>query len=297
MVADRCPAQRRVRMLAYIRLIFVLGLRLLNLSGLIKTWGRAVQAQFHWRILLLSLLPFFASLLLWGLAMWWGMQDLIDFLQRYFVEHDGFKSAGDLLASVGLLTLKTVIVPFIAMWLLLPLMLVSSLIAIGVLAMPVIGRHVGSRHYPKLEQRQGGSFFGSLWHGFSSFLVFLALWLLSLPLVLIPPVHFMLQPLLWGWLTYRVMSYDALASHADADERKAIMRTHRQSLLVIGIVCGVLGAAPGLLWLGGVLSLVFLPFFAGLAIWLYLLIFIFTGLWFQHYCMAALQQHRDAAAQ
>jgi hypothetical protein len=268
----------------------------MNLQAMIGSWGKAVVAQFHFRILLLSLLPFFLSLILWGLAMWWGLQDLIDFIHGFFAAHDGFKTAGDLLASTGMLAFKTVIVPLIAMWLLLPLMVLSSLLITGLMAMPVISRHVSSRAYPQLEQRKGGSLFGSLWHSLSSFVIFLLLWLLSLPLVLIPPVHFVVQPLLWGWLTYRVMAYDALADHADAEERKILTRSHRLPFLIMGTICGVIGAAPMVLWIGGVMSVVFFPFFAGLAIWLYVLVFIFSGLWFQYYCMAALQQLRNAAA-
>jgi hypothetical protein len=33
-----------------------------------------------------------------------------------------------------------------------------------------------------------------------------------------------------------------------------------------------------------------------LSIWLYLLIFIFTGLWFQYYCLQALRELRAGAA-
>ena len=267
----------------------------MNLQGVVRAWGKAVVAQFHYRILLLSLLPFLLSLLLWGLAMWWGMQALIDYVQAFFVAHDGFKTSGELLSMTGMLAFKTVIVPLIAMWLLLPFMVSTSLLMIGLIAMPVISRHVSRRDYPQLEQRKGGSMFGSLWHSFSSFLIFLFLWILSLPLVLIPPVHFILQPMLWGWLTYRVMAYDALAEHADPQERKTLTLQHRKPLLIIGTITGILGAAPTLLWLGGAMSVVFFPFFAGLAIWLYVVVFIFTGLWFQYYCMAALQQHRNAA--
>jgi hypothetical protein len=268
----------------------------MNFSAIIRSWGRAVVAQCHYRIFLLSLLPFLLSVLLWGLVMWWGLQDLIDFIQAFFVENDGFKTAGSILSMTGMLALKTVLVPLIAMWLLLPLMVVTSLLATGLMAMPVISRYVGSRDYSQLEKRNGGSFAGSLWHSLSSFLIFLFLCLLSLPLVLLPPVHFVLQPLLWGWLTYRVMAYDALADYADADERKILMRSHRTSLLLIGTIAGAIGAAPMLLWLGGVMSVVFFPFFAGLAIWLYVLVFIFTGLWFQYYCLAALHHHRAKVA-
>lgn len=265
----------------------------MNLAAIASAWAKALLAQFHFRILLLSLLPFFLSLALWGLALWWGMQDLIDFIQAFFVAHDGFKTSGELLAWTGMLAFKTVIVPLIAMWLLLPFMVLSSLLATALIAMPVISRHVSKGAYPTLEQRQGGSLLGSVWHSGSSFVIFLLLWLLTLPLVLLPPLHFVLQPLLLGWLTYRVMAYDALAEHADATERKQLTRQHRTPFLIMGTISGIIGGAPMMLWLGGVMSIVFFPFLAGLAIWLYVLVFIFTGLWFQYYCMAALQQHRS----
>jgi len=36
------------------------------------------------------------------------------------------------------------------------------------------------------------------------------------------------------------------------------------------------------------------PLLAALAIWLYLLVFVFSGLWFQHYCLDALARLRSA---
>jgi fatty acid desaturase len=89
------------------------------------------------------------------------------------------------------------------------------------------------------------------------------------------------------------MAYDALADFADADERRAILNRQRWSLLAIGVVTGSLGAVPGLLWLGGVVSVILFPLLAALAIWLYLLVFVFSGLWFQHYCLDALARLRS----
>ena len=40
------------------------------------------------------------------------------------------------------------------------------------------------------------------------------------------------------------------------------------------------------------MAVVFFPFLAAFAIWLYVLIFIFTGLWFQYYCLEALSRLR-----
>jgi putative Mn2+ efflux pump MntP len=105
------------------------------------------------------------------------------------------------------------------------------------------------------------------------------------------------QAALWAWVASRVMSYDALAAHASEAERRAIMRAHRGPLLAIGMVSGVLGALPGLAWMGGaVLAVVLFPFLAILSAWLYLVIFLFTGLWFQYYCLQALEELRAPAA-
>lgn len=258
------------------------------------SFGRAVLSQLHYRMLLLTIIPFVLSVLVWGVILWFGLQPMIDAIQAYFVEHDGFKVAGGMLAWLGLGAIKTVIVPLIAMWVLLPLMILTALIFIGALAMPIVVRHVASRHYPELERRRGGSLYGSIWISASSFIVFMLLWIVSLPIAAIPLLGFIIQPLLWGWLTYRVLTYDALSDHADAQELKEVVRANRWSLLLIGVITGAMGAAPTMLWLGGALSVILFPLLAGISIWLYVLVFIFTGLWFEHYCLEALAQHRAA---
>jgi len=257
-------------------------------------FGRALLSQLHYRMLILTILPFLLSVAIWGLALWQGLQPLIDWLQRTFLENDGFRISGNLLTMLGLGALKTVLVPLIAMWLLLPLMILTALLCIGVIAMPIIARHVGKRHFPVLEARKGGSFWGSLWMSASSFAIFVILWLITLPLSLVPPLALIILTILWGWLTYRVMAYDALADYADAGELRAILRIHRWPLLIIGAVSGVMGAAPTVLWLGGALSVIFFPLLAAGSIWLYVLVFVFTGLWFQYYCLTALQKYRAA---
>lgn len=257
-----------------------------------NSYGRALLSQLHGKMLLLSALPFLLSLLLWGLLLWWGLQPLIDSLQALFAEHDLFRTSSALLGSVGLGMLKTVIVPLIAMFMLLPLMILTALIFMGLFAMPAIGRHVGGRHFPQLEKKHGGSLAGSVGTALATFLLFIVVWVVMLPLYAFPPAALVGQALLWGWLTYRVMAYDAMADYASVDERQAIMRSRRTQLLLIGVVSGAAGAVPGMLWMGGVMSVVFFPFLAAFAIWLYVLIFIFTGLWFQYYCLEALSALR-----
>jgi hypothetical protein len=258
-------------------------------------FGRAVLSQLHFRMLMLTVLPFVLSLVIWGFALWFGLQPTIDWIHGYFSANDRFRIAGDVLGWFGLGAIKTVLAPLIAMWLLLPLMILTALIFVGVLAIPVITRFVSMRNYPHLEQRKGGSLLGSLRISTFSFVIFLLLWIVTLPLTFIPPFTFIIQPVLWGWLTYRVIAYDALAEHADRQERTAIMRIHRWPLLLIGMIAGSMGAAPTLLWLGGALAVVIFPLLAAVSIWLYVLVFIFTAIWFQHYCLEALTRYRVSA--
>lgn len=271
----------------------------MNLAAVLRAWGRAFASQFRFKIVLLSMIPLLISLAVWGGLMAWRLQALFDFIHAYFADHNGFANASAVLNSLGLLALKTVIVPLLAMWLLLPLVIITSLLFIGVFAMPSISKHIGLRDFPQLARLQGSSFFASLGFSLGSFFLFVFVWVLTLPLAFVPPVYVVVQPILWGWLTYRVMSYDALALFATKEERQLLVAQHRPSLLLIGVIAGWFSGLPSILWMGAmsVAYVAFFPVFVSLAIWVYLLIFIFTGLWYQYYCLDALQKMRQVSDQ
>ena len=263
------------------------------MKGVAAAYRRALRAQFSGRMLLLSSVPLILSLLLWGVVLWFGLQPLLDWLHGLFSQYDAFETSGNMLSKLGLGVLKVVVVPLLAIALLLPLMIASALLFMGLAAMPAIERHVGNRQYPKLEKKEGGSFVGSIAMNLGSSAVFAVLWLLTLPLYAIPPLAWLVQACLWAWVTSRVMSYDALAAHASQAERQALMRTRRIPLLAIGLATGLAGALPGIAWMGGaVISVVLFPVLAMLSLWLYIMIFLFAGLWFQYYCLQALEELR-----
>ncbi|RSZ58724.1 EI24 domain-containing protein [Massilia atriviolacea] len=260
-------------------------------------YRHALVSQANPKMLLLTVIPFLLSVVLWAILLAFGFQPLLDYVQALFQDHDWFKTTSGMLGSFGLGFLKTIIVPLIAMLLLLPLMIVTSLVFMGVAAMPPITRHVAARHFSTLEAKNEGSFMASLAINLSSAALFVVVWVLSLPLYIVPPVAVLVQVVLWGALTSRVMVYDALEDYASAEEMKEIRRRHRAQLTFIGIVSGFIGALPGIVWIGGaVMSIVLFPFLAAISIWLYVLIFVFTALWFQYYCMHALRELRAAAA-
>jgi hypothetical protein len=147
--------------------------------------------------------------------------------------------------------------------------------------------------YHDLECKRGGGFFGSFFYTLWSALICLALVMLTLPVWWIPPLVAVLPPLLWGWLTMRLMSYDVLAKHASAEERDILLEKYRWPLLTMGIVSGMLGAVPTFFWATSALALILFPIVSFVALWIYSLIFVFAALWFSHFLLDALKELRQ----
>ena len=196
------------------------------------------------------------------------------------------------LESLGLSGLRLVLAPALLLFLAIPVIVIASLLFVAVFMTPAMVLLVAERRFPLLERKKGGSMLTSILWSLGATVVAAIALIVTIPLWLIPPLILILPPLIWGWLTYRVMSYDAMVDHASADERKQIFRENRLSLLAIGVLCGYLGAAPSLIWASGAMFVALAPILVPLAIWIYTLVFAFSSLWFSHYTLTALEQLR-----
>ena len=174
-----------------------------------------------------------------------------------------------------------------------PLVVVASLLAVALLMTPALARLVADRRFPGLQRKQGSTWlYGMVWT-LLSLLLALGAFLLTLPLWLVPPLAMLLPALIWGWLTYRVMVVDVLAEFASTEERHVLMDRHRMSLLSMGVITGLMGAAPSLVWASGALFAAAFVILVPVAIWIYTLVFAFPSLWFAHYTLAALRALRQ----
>ena len=200
------------------------------------------------------------------------------------------------LDSVGAGGLKTVLAPLLVIFAVTPLIVLLCLLVVALLMVPAIVSLVAERRFPQLERKRGGSWLGGLFWSLGSALLALLALVVSIPLWLVPPLILILPPVIWGWLTYRVMAYDALAEHASRPERVELFKRHRAWLLAIGMLTGFLGAAPSVLWASGALFAVAFVVLVPFAVWIYTLVFAFAALWFTHYSLAALQSLRAEAA-
>ncbi|KVE99298.1 EI24 domain-containing protein [Burkholderia vietnamiensis] len=265
------------------------------MNDLLRSFLRAFASALHPRMLWLTLMPFVVSALFWGVVLWFSWQTLIDAARGAL---DGFVLTAALYRAfdaVGMSQLHAVVAPFIVVSLAIPLIVLTVLLLIATISMPVVIKHLASRQFAALDAKRGGTFFGSVANSLGAALVGVVLLVVTIPLWLIPPFFALLPPVIWGWLTYRVMTYDALALHASRDERRELVRRHRWPLIGIGVATGLLGTVPTFVWVSSVWMMVLFPFVAAAMIWVYAFILVFSALWFGHYCLRALDDLRASS--
>ena len=262
------------------------------MNPFLDSFWRAVAYCLRPRVVALS---FFPLLLTVGLALGLGYfywDAALDGVRQALESSMLVNRVWAWLHDAGMGSLKMVLAPLIVIFAVTPVIVVLSLLTVALLMTPALTSLVADRRFPALERKRGASLVLSAWWSLSSTLLALLALLISLPLWLLPPLILLLPPLIWGWLTYRVMAFDALAEHASKEERKEIFRRHRGWLLGMGVLSGYLGAAPSVIWASGAWLAAAFVILLPLAIWIYTLVFAFSSLWFAHYCLAALQSLR-----
>ena len=260
---------------------------------LIDSFWRSALYCLYPRVIGLSVLPLVLIVALSGILGYLYWDTAVTFVRAWLDASDWLNTVWRWLEGVGLDNLKTVVAPLLVIFAFTPLVVVASLLAVSFLMTPALTRMVAERRFAGLQRKHGGSLLRSLGWTFFSLVLALGALVLSLPMWLVPPLALVLPALIWGWLTYRVMAFDVLAEFASADERHTLMARHRMSFLGMGVVTGLMGAAPSLVWASGALFAAAFVILVPVAIWIYTLVFAFSSLWFAHFGLAALQALRD----
>lgn len=264
------------------------------MSDLIRSLGLALVGTMHPKMLWLSFRPFLIVSIFWGIVIWLIWSPALEMLRTFLTASIFTSWIQSGLEYVGFDEARAWIAPLFLVILLIPIIAISLLVFIAFSTVPaVVDSVVKQKAYEGLVRIKGGSFVGSFFYTLWSALICLALVMLTLPVWWIPPLFAILPPLLWGWLTMRLMAYDVLLDHATPDERNQLLEEHRWTLLGMGVVAGMIGAVPTFFWATSVLALVLFPFVSFVALWIYSLIFIFSALWFSHFLLHALKQLRQ----
>jgi hypothetical protein len=259
---------------------------------LLDSFWRAVAYCVHPRVIALSFLPLALMVALslgLGYFFW---EPALAFVGTLLDSSEWITRMWSWLEGMGAGNLKIVLAPLIVIFAVTPFIVVVALLVVAMLMAPAMVSLVTERRFTQLEKKKGGSFLLSLAWSLGSTLLALIALVISIPLWVVPPLILVLPPLIWGWLTYRVMAFDVLALHASREERRELFKRHRTSLLLIGVLSGYLGAAPSLVWVSGALFAAAFVVLVPLAIWIYTLVFAFSALWFAHFALSALQALR-----
>lgn len=177
------------------------------------------------------------------------------------------------LAGWGLLWLAKLLAVFGGWLLILAAAYLTAVMLAAIFVLPLLLNRLAASDYPDLARMGQDSIVASTWNTLSAALLFVAGWLLTWPLWLIPGLGLVL-PIYWmAWLNRRTFAFDALAVHASAEEWRELRRRHATPLLLLGAVLALLAHVPLL----GLLT----PALAALA--------------YIHFVLAALRELRQGA--
>ncbi|HWA37892.1 MAG TPA: EI24 domain-containing protein [Burkholderiales bacterium] len=196
---------------------------------------------FHPRMLWLMLWPMLIALIVWGslaLALWartafW----LAELITRYTANAAAYVNL-----DVGNIAL--VLANVLLIFLFIPLVYLTALFILGIFGMNAMVDYVATRSFPGLERRRGGGALGSALNAAGAFLGMLALFLVSVPLWIVPPLWPVIPVLVLAWVNQRLLRYDALAEHADRDELRTLFRERRGALYALGLVMAISAFVP-----------------------------------------------------
>lgn len=216
---------------------------------------------FHPRMLWLMIWPMLVALAVWGtlaLVLWkrlalWLAEILKPWIEPAlgFVRLD-FGDAALIAANVILFLLFV------------PLVYLTALFILGVFGMQKMVDHVAARSYPQLERRRGGGTAGSVGNGLVALAGMLGLFVVSLPLWLLPPLWPLIPLVILSWGNQRLLRYDALAEHADQAEMARIFRERRGALYLLGFLLALLAYVPFVGFVGPVVfGLAFIRYLLG----------------------------------
>ena len=237
------------------------------MTPIATSFSRALRSLSQRGILWHLIWPTLAAIALWGVLAWLFGGTLSAWLAGAV---GNFSWLGGLFGDQGAASAASVTAGIVVILLLLPLIYVTAAMIVAVFALPLILERVAAHDYADLELRRFGSQAGSVGNALVALCWYLAGFVLTLPLWLIPGLGVVLPLLLSAYLNQRAYRYDALMQHADRDEYRRVVSGQRGQLMVVGLGAGALNYVP--------LVNLLAPAFAGLA--------------FVHFCLETLRQMR-----
>jgi CysZ protein len=219
------------------------------MTAVFDALARALRDLFSLRVLWVVVWPMLLAMLLWlvlGITFWSTFSGWIA---------QGLDAIGiqTWLADLKPVWIANGIQALLHLMLFVPVVMLTALVITALFGMPALIRVVAERDYPRLRREAGGGLVGSLWNAVIAICVFVALWLVTLPLWLIG-VGVIIPFVAAAYLNQRLFRYDAIAEHASAEEMAVLFRNERGGWWGLGLLTGLVQFIPVLNLLGPVLA-------------------------------------------
>ncbi len=186
-----------------------------------------------WRYMLA---PALFSLLLWTGLAFWGLGALVDWLLGH--------PPMTILIGWGVAWLAYVLA-YLGGWMAIfaCAYLTASLLT-ALFVMPLLLKHLAATEYRDVAPMGKDSFVAAAVNSVFASILFVAGWLLTLPLWIVPGLSLLLPLLLMAWLNRRTFAYDALSMHATDAEWRDLRRQGATPLYMLGLVMALLAHVP-----------------------------------------------------
>jgi hypothetical protein len=202
------------------------------MQTVLDAFTRAVRDLRAPRVLAVLLIPPLAALATWGALAWAFADDWSRWVADFIASSAWLKWV----SSFGLTGVFVWASGIAALAVLLPIVLITSILVAELVAMPVVVPWVAARRFSALRALKGGTVAGSALNAAGAIVLFLVLWIVTLPLWFTGIGALVLPPLLSGFLNQRLFRYDALAEHASAEERRAVLTGAGGRLWLLGVL-------------------------------------------------------------
>jgi CysZ protein len=125
-----------------------------------------------------------------------------------------------------------------------PVVVLTALAILSVFGMEAMVEHVAASRFPQLARRRGGNVAGSVWNALVALGGMVLLFVVTLPLWILPPLWPLIPVAILAWVNQRILRYDALSEHAHGDEMRALYRKHGRTLYLLGLVLALVAYVP-----------------------------------------------------
>lgn len=216
------------------------------MKSLFQAFFRAWVDLLHPKMLMLLFIPPLVALIFWGVLGYVFWDELLvlsgGFSEKFLFAKEIPPWMSEWF-SVTPESVATGLAIIIAVLFLIPMTVLTSMLITSIVAMPIVLNYM-RKYFPQLERKGRGALRASIRNLIISSVIYLVLWIVSLPFWMIPGLGIAIPLLLNGYLNYRLFVFDALADYASPREMKVLLNRKRVDFLILGVIVSALVLFP-----------------------------------------------------